>query len=208
MARRRAPDWTKLGPEKRKQVVAAAISAALAPPEPKPAVAPAPPRRPGVLCRFDGRRGSAERESRLSAYWEVSLDPISDDYIPEETDARELFAMWADRARRKYGDGPVPIYWFVDGTNGVGTEYMPFAEQHYPHADPHDFLTWYGWPVVVATGEPLAWPDLPVLDKLWNDTAADKGGFIQQHTGWKPQIYQPFVAWVELDAWRRGRPSA
>jgi len=34
---------------------------------------------------------------------------------------------------------------------------------------------------------------LPVQDKLWRPGQAGKGGFIQEATGWKPAILQPFV---------------
>lgn len=45
----------------------------------------------------------------LVAYWEVALDPISDDYIPQELDARELFHKWEKRVREKYPNGLIPI---------------------------------------------------------------------------------------------------
>jgi hypothetical protein len=32
----------------------------------------------------------------------------------------------------------------------------------------------------------MNWLSLPVIDKLWNETRADEGGFIQQATGLKP----------------------
>ena len=44
-----------------------------------------------------------------------------------------------------------------------------------------------------VTGEELNWLTLPVVDKLWNRKRADKGGFIQEATGWKPAIFQPYV---------------
>jgi len=48
-------------------------------------------------------------------------------------------------------------------------------------------------PVNAKTGEPLNWFALPVVDKRWNTRRADKGGFIQEHTGWKPSVLQPYV---------------
>ena len=44
-----------------------------------------------------------------------------------------------------------------------------------------------------GNGERLNWLLLPVEDKLWNAKQANKGGFIQEATGWKPSILQPFV---------------
>jgi len=41
--------------------------------------------------------------------------------------------------------------------------------------------------------EPLDWLTLPVVDKLWNARRADKGGFIQVATQWKPAILEPYV---------------
>jgi hypothetical protein len=43
------------------------------------------------------------------------------------------------------------------------------------------------------TGERLNLLTLPVVDKLWDHTHADKGGFIQSATGWKPSVLHPFV---------------
>jgi len=34
---------------------------------------------------------------------------------------------------------------------------------------------------------------LPIADMSWNDERADKGGFIQEATGWKPAILQPYL---------------
>ncbi|AGJ59507.1 MULTISPECIES: hypothetical protein [Streptomyces] len=41
------------------------------------------------------------------------------------------------------------------------------------------------------TGEQLNWLRLPVVDQGWHATADDRGGFIQQATGWKPSPLQP-----------------
>ena len=49
------------------------------------------------------------------------------------------------------------------------------------------------WPVDAETGDELDWLALPVVDKLWNSKRGDKGGFIQEATGWKPSILQPHV---------------
>jgi hypothetical protein len=39
----------------------------------------------------------------------------------------------------------------------------------------------------------MNWFMLPVVDKLWNSERFDKGGFIQEATGWKPSILQPCI---------------
>ena len=70
---------------------------------------------------------------------------------------------------------------------------MPFQFDHKAGALPDNFLTYYTWPISSLTGEPLNWLTLPVVDKLWNDGRADKGGFIQEATRWKPAVLQPFL---------------
>ena len=59
--------------------------------------------------------------------------------------------------------------------------------------DPEDFLSYYSWPVNSKTGERLNWLTLPVIDKRWVGKHGEKGGFIQEATGWKPAVLQPFV---------------
>lgn len=39
------------------------------------------------VWRFQSRQGGNERTACLFAYWEVSWDPISDDYTPHEISA-------------------------------------------------------------------------------------------------------------------------
>ncbi|MCL5076304.1 MAG: hypothetical protein M1136_11795 [Chloroflexi bacterium] len=127
------------------------------------------------------------------AYWEVSLDPISDDYTPQEIGARDLFLEWEKRVREKYANGLIPIFWFVQCKEQAVFEGMPFQFEHIPGSFRKDFLTFFTWPVNSETGESLNWLMLPVIDKLWNSRRANKGGFIQQATGWKPTILQPYV---------------
>ena len=78
---------------------------------------------------------------------------------------------------------------------GGTPERLPFQyEHHHPDLAPwRDFLSSYAWPEDARTGRPLNWHTLPVLDKQWNARRCDPGGFLQQATGWKPAIYQPFV---------------
>lgn len=134
-----------------------------------------------------------EWEGSLEAYWEVSHDPISDDYTPADASARELFALWADVVRAEYKDGLIPIYWYVQCLAQGKLAAMP--HRFYPGglAFRDDFLASSTWPTEKRTGKRLNWLDLPVVDKLWNPHSAAKGGFIQQLTGWKPGILQPFV---------------
>ncbi len=148
-----------------------------------------------------------EPEGTLEAYWEVSLDPISDEYTPKEINARELFHQWKNQVHEKFPEGLIPIYWFVnyEGTNVNTFEGMPFQFEHHPGMMPENFLTFFTWPVDSITAEPLNWLTLPVMDKLWNPKRANKGGFIQQATGWKPAILQPYVYLPALESTLRNQ---
>ncbi|MBC2868546.1 hypothetical protein H1R13_27335 [Streptomyces mexicanus] len=48
------------------------------------------------------------------------------------------------------------------------------------------------------TGERVNWMRLPVMDRGWNGTTADKGGFIQEATGWKPSPLQPTMDFIQI----------
>lgn len=143
--------------------------------------------------KFSNLRVGGERQGVIEACWEVSLDPISDDYTPREIDARELFNKWEKRVRKEYDNGLIPIHWFVRSEELLLFEGMPFQFRHIASSFDEDFLTFFTWPVNPETDEPLNWLTLPVVDKLWNPGRADKGGFIQQATGWKPAVLQPYV---------------
>lgn len=151
--------------------------------------------------RFRSRSG---HENTVSLYleWEVYCDPITDDYDPEEITAGDLWREWVRRyaAARLVEPtglplGHVDIYWSVRG--GPIFEAAPF------HARPRlsvDFLTYFTWPRDARTGAPLCWGALPVADKLWRPGRADKGGFIQELTGWKPSPLQASVDVRQLAA--------
>jgi len=126
----------------------------------------------------------------LVAYWEVDHDPISDNYTLVEISAADLLLQWAKRVWDAYPDQVIPIYWFVDSPGHGKFERMPFQGDK---SIDEDFLTFYTWPVNPNTGERVNWLALPVADKRWNKTRGDKGGFIQEATGWKPGILQPVV---------------
>jgi hypothetical protein len=138
-----------------------------------------------------------ERKGNLTADWEVAMDPISDDYTPRRINARDLFNIWVKIVNEKYPDNLVPIFWFVRGDDTAIFEGMPFQYDHLNKEteglSKEDFLTYFTWPINSKTGEKLNWFLLQVEDKLWNSKRADKGGFIQEATGWKPSILQPFV---------------
>lgn len=132
-------------------------------------------------------------EGPLLAYWEVLLDPISDAYTPAGISAADLLDRWAREARRECPGGLVPIFWFLECASQIKFEPLPFQLHLAPGAAEKDFLSFYTWPVNAKTGEDLNWLTLPVVDKWWNSARCTTGGFIQEATGWKPAILQPFV---------------
>ncbi len=138
------------------------------------------------------RRTALEWDGELVARWEAAHDPISDDYTPAEISARDLLARWADQVKKEYPNGLVPVYWYVESPGHAKFERMPFQFPHHAGRS-EDFLTFYTWPEEAKTHESLNWLTLPVADKRWNKQRGDKGGFIQEATGWKPSILQPFV---------------
>jgi len=139
------------------------------------------------------RNTGYEWEGVLVAYWEVALDPISDEYTPKEINARELFNKWAKQVQEKYPNNLIPIIWGVECREQGKYEFMPFQFDHFKGRPREDFLTFFTWPINSVTGEKLNWLKLPVVDKLWNPRRSNKGGFIQEATGWKPAILQPYV---------------
>lgn len=131
------------------------------------------------MWMFSSRQADFKRsEVKLWLGWEVRGDPISGDYTPDEMTSAELWSIW----RSQYPDDRLDIYWRVRGDNVA--EAAPFSEGNREH-----FLTFFTWPVD-PEGTPLRWTDLPVADKFWDADHADKGGFIQQHSGWKPSPFQ------------------
>jgi len=144
----------------------------------------------GKTWRVRCLRNDYEWQGHLVADWEVDLDPISDDYTPDDTDAAELLRIWASQVREHHPDELIPIYWFVASPDQAKFEQMPF-QHHRLLAE--DFLSFNTWPTESKTGQPLNWLTLPVVDKQWNKKHSDKGGFIQEATGWKPSILQPTV---------------
>jgi len=146
-----------------------------------------------TIWRWRNEESSLNLEGHLEANWEVELSAMSDNYTPDEVDAGDLLRIWATDARKRYADGLIPIVWFVDSDEGK-SEFMPFQEfgaANTPRLK--NFLTYFTWPTNSKTDQPLNWLELPVADKRWIAGRADKGGFIQEATGWKPGILQPFV---------------
>lgn len=144
--------------------------------------------------RFSSLGNGYTHTTPLALSYEIRGTSMSDDYLPSEKNAVELLREWIEHcypdehAEQRYGPGMVSIYWGVMGIAEAGIgEVAPF-QAHDQGAG--DFLTSFTWPVDVDTGEKINWMTMPVSDRAWISDEADKGGFIQQATGWKPAPLQ------------------
>ena len=153
---------------------------------------------------FKGSGSPGHWTGRLVAVWEVAFDPISDNFTPDEISAVDLFKQWAREVRPRYPDLLIPIDWYIDGPDSAKFESAPFQHPRGKRSQ-DSFLTFYHWPEDPETGERLSWLRLPVVDKGWSPGFAKipgsitKGGFIQEATGWKPSILQPYVYLPSLE---------
>src|SRR6266542_2338304 len=141
---------------------------------------------------FESLKSGYRRTCGLVLLWECDGSPMSDDYTPDEADAAELWRLWVNRYHR---DNEVcQISWFVTTPQGVDVlEGAPFTIEPPDWPKVGDFLTSFTWPRNERTGEPVNWLRLPVVDLHWNRKQDDKGGFVQEVTGWKPSPLQPSV---------------
>jgi hypothetical protein len=132
-------------------------------------------------------------DAPIMAYWEIDGSSMSGDHTPEEISPEDLFDLFVEQCNKR-GEDLVPILWLVlyETPTGYGKpEFMPFQSFE---CEDKNFLTYFTWPKHSATGEPLNWLKVPVLDLYWRPGRVDKGGFIQEATGWKPSIMQPSVS--------------
>lgn len=147
---------------------------------------------------YESVRSGIMRRGRLRLYWEVSGDPITDDYAPDEVSARDMWDLWRER---NPGD-TLPIWWFVRGPGVI--EAAPVGGQQGELWAGRDFLLYFTWPEH-EDGSLIRWTDLPVVDKVLSaDQSYVKGWFIQTLTGWKPSPLQSVmdVATIERLALR------
>ncbi len=151
--------------------------------------------------RYRRRRGGTEVVSALELWWELDFDAITDDYTPEEIGAVELWHTWVSQIRDRssydsqLGVPWVPIWWFVQDAEARLFERAPFARPSH-----EDFLSHFTGPVAADSGEAINWLRLPVVDRLWRPGRADKGGFIQEASGWKPHALQRAVELTLFEA--------
>lgn len=136
--------------------------------------------------------------SELLLYWELNGDPLTDDYLPEEISAEQLWAKWIDA----YAEPVIPIHWSVEavGHTFEGAPLLPYPYDMGEGFRRDDFLTFFTWPVDPDTGDEVRWQTLPVRTKIWTHDQADKGGFVTTATGWAPSALQPSVNVAALAA--------
>lgn len=148
-----------------------------------------PQATPGRLVRFRTRNGY-ERVEPLTLYYEVALDPISDDWTPDEIGAHDLLTRWYQRVTRR-GDRLARIYWYVSGPS---TFESAVRDNYEGEPDGSWFGDYYTQPYDLSDGQYVTLESLPVIDKGWRASRADKGGFIAEATGWRPN---PWDRWVD-----------
>jgi predicted GIY-YIG superfamily endonuclease len=144
----------------------------------------------GRMCFFRDSSGYLKRKPLMLSY-ELSGDPISDDYLPSEMSAKELLHMWLRRYVKDYQE-PMRVWWFVCSSS-IREFAMAYDKSDAPH-----FGRYYSNLMDADTHEPLGVHELPVINKRWDDTRGDKGGFIPAATGWKPRALQEWVTPVEI----------
>ncbi|MEU5660111.1 hypothetical protein ABZ802_31510 [Streptomyces sp. NPDC047737] len=158
------------------------------------ATGPLLPYPPGTQWRFTSRNRRVTQTHELALRYGLTGADDTDDYLADEISASTLWKRWADQYADadhrhhpgRYRRGEVHIDWTVVSPQGT-FEASPHV---YGHAG-EDFLTHYTHPTNPETGERLNWVRLPVIDLGWHASASDRGGFIQQATGWRPSPLQP-----------------
>lgn len=142
---------------------------------------------------FESVRHGTERRADLWLYPELSGSAMLCDY--SEADGAGQFDAYVAWVRRNHPDwlldGAVPISWFVAG-NGV-MEAAPLQREKSPAGD---FLEYFTWPREVATGAPLNWFSLSVVNDRFPEFA--------EELGWTPSPLQPSCPLSSILAARGG----
>lgn len=138
------------------------------------------------------------RETTLWLEYEVAGSIVGDEYDLAEYPADlmlEEYVRQVDSGKLQDANG-LPeghrhITWSIHGSN-LGGELAPFQPDRWSDMPEHeDFLTFFQWPKSAVDGVKLNFLQLPVRDMAWNKQQRDRGGFIQEATGWKPAAFQP-----------------
>ncbi|MFD5588823.1 hypothetical protein ACFWII_34085 [Streptomyces sp. NPDC127063] len=132
------------------------------------------PYPPGTQWYFRGQ-GGHEKTEELALWWDPAGSIVSDDYLPEDTSAAELWGIWAkdcnryhERYPQRYRPGEIPIVWTVTPVSEMAPHTFDprdLVESPFGSMPREDFLTFYTHPVHVDTGERLNWLRLPVVNK-------------------------------------------
>jgi len=155
----------------------------------------------GTLWTYRSRSNpEIVRTEELAYLWEPNGSPITDEYLPSEITAVELWHNWVtgiaavsnEMHPNRYQPGDVTIAWFITTPTLRDTFEGAPGQLYSPTFDwqPESFLTHFTHPVNAKTGDELNWLRLPVIDRGWNAKRSDKGGFIQEVLGWKPAPLQ------------------
>lgn len=170
------------------------------------------PYAPGTQWTFQSRESGYTQTESWCCFLCRANGEISDAYSQDDISAQELWQLWAKKANayherhpKRFEPGEVPIIWSVTKTSLYGIFELaphtldPRSLRSQFSIDPHeDFLSFYTHPVQDGTGEAVNWLRLPVVDRAWNATARDQGGFVQEATGWKPSALQPTMNVVQV----------
>ncbi|HEX5566726.1 MAG TPA: hypothetical protein VFY14_07340 [Streptomyces sp.] len=165
------------------------------------------PYPPGTRWRYRNKDSGYEFTEELVLYPEPNGATLTDDFVPEQIPAHDLWTMWVEeyadyyheRWPHLYRPGEVQILWSVTTPEFLRVfEAAPYTVDSRTapgetHADwaGEDFLTHFTAPVHAVTGGPVNWARLPVVDRGWRPGRGDKAGFVQEATGWKPAPLQP-----------------
>ena len=135
------------------------------------------------------------RVGHMCAHYELWYDPITDDYSPKDTSARDLYERWRKHVVNsdRYDD-MIPIYWYVSGPGLF--ESHPYLSHSYKLDGYDEHFT----DPRRTDGQKFDWDDLPIIRKRWNtDEKVVKGGFVEELTGWRPQSHQMWVSFDEIN---------
>lgn len=157
----------------------------------------------GRKVLYASRKSGDEFEAEIHLYWEVHADPISDDYCDIDN-PMDIWQAWRrryprdERAEALFGEGAFRIWWYMASSDG---QFETSPGSKVPGGATDGWLAHFTWPRDPDSGEQVSIMGLPVIDKLWRPGNAEKGGFIQEVTGWKPAPLQEFVNVPHLERW-------
>lgn len=156
--------------------------------------------RAPVEYEFTHKLDGHTRRGYLYAGYEIRYEALSDDYDSAETPAWVVYDRWRDWARTREEHYPlgVRINWYVAGCATFDDH--PTAHDHFPDSDGSYKWTHYFHAPKRIDGKPFNWSDLPIEVKRWHPGfSCTKGGFIEEHTGFRPSPLQPFVTLEQLE---------